>query len=283
MAQLESSPGGNRERILSLLLHAPGPISIPALATQLGISRNATHQHVSALERDGLIERAAQISTRGRPSQGFRLSAAGEALFPRQYALLARKLVGELANLLGADVLPAVLARIGEGIAGELAPRLAASAEGRIPSIAAPSSASRRSVRSTGRCRVTVTDGNVTGGNSQGDLVEVVGGHALPQIHARRSGQQSAARFRHLDHVGRVEMGLLRVGRGPLLDEQQAAGMGDRGHEIDVAAPVVTSGNDDVLRQNAEQLGQRGLVFGVEAKRHHGQFDFVSHGVTLPV
>ena len=137
MAQLESSPGGNRERILSLLLHAPGPISIPALATQLGISRNATHQHVSALERDGLIERAAQISTRGRPSQGFRLSAAGEALFPRQYALLARKLVGELANLLGADVLPAVLARIGEGIAGELAPRLAASAEGRIPSIAA--------------------------------------------------------------------------------------------------------------------------------------------------
>jgi predicted ArsR family transcriptional regulator len=124
MAQtLEPTSGGNRERILSLLLHAPGPISIPVLARELGISRNATHQHVNALERDGLIERATRISTRGRPSQGFQLSDAGSELFPRQYALLARKLVGELADLLGPDALPGALARIGRQIATELAPR----------------------------------------------------------------------------------------------------------------------------------------------------------------
>ena len=76
---LEPQSGRNRERILGLLLHAPGPISIPALAAQLGVSRNAAHQHVNSLERDGLIERAALISTRGRPSQGFQLSPAGEA------------------------------------------------------------------------------------------------------------------------------------------------------------------------------------------------------------
>jgi predicted ArsR family transcriptional regulator len=133
---LEPSPGGNRERILSLLLHAPGPLSVPALAGQLGISRNATHQHVNALARDGLVERAELISTRGRPSQGFRLSAAGEALFPRQYALLARKLIGELAKLLGPDVLPGALSRIGGEIAGELAPRLAAGGEVTLESIA---------------------------------------------------------------------------------------------------------------------------------------------------
>jgi predicted ArsR family transcriptional regulator len=132
----EPSPGGTRERILSLLLHAPGPVSIPALAAQLGISRNATHQHVTALERDGLLERAAQISTKGRPSQGFRLSAAGEALFPRQYALLARKLIGELARFLGADALPEALARIGEDIAHELAPRLEQGGQVPIPAIA---------------------------------------------------------------------------------------------------------------------------------------------------
>lgn len=80
----DSVSGSSRERILSLLLHAPGPVSIPTLAAQLGISRNATHQHVATLERVGLVERAALISTRGRPSQGFQLSAAGEALFPRQ-------------------------------------------------------------------------------------------------------------------------------------------------------------------------------------------------------
>lgn len=112
-----------RERILGLLLHAPGPLSIPSLAAQLGISRNAMHQHAGSLERDGLIERAAQISTRGRPSQGFQLSAAGEAMFPRQYALLARKLIGELARLLGPEALPEAMARMGVELARELAPR----------------------------------------------------------------------------------------------------------------------------------------------------------------
>jgi predicted ArsR family transcriptional regulator len=131
-----SLPGGTRERILSLLLHAPEPMSIPVLAGKLGISRNATHLHVSSLERDGVVERAAQIATGGRPSQGFRLSAAGEALFPRQYALLARKLVGELARFLGPEALPGALARIGEEVAKDLAAAIAASDEATIPAIA---------------------------------------------------------------------------------------------------------------------------------------------------
>jgi len=133
----ESASGPSRERILSLLLHAPGPVSIPALAAQLGISRNATHQHVATLERAGLVERAALISTGGRPSQGFCLSAAGHALFPRQYALLASKLVAELGRVLGAKALPDALARLGTEIAGELTPQVTASGEARIPAIAA--------------------------------------------------------------------------------------------------------------------------------------------------
>jgi predicted ArsR family transcriptional regulator len=130
-------PGGTRERILSLLLHSPGPTSIPFLARQLGISRNATHLHVNSLARDGLVERAAQIPTKGRPSQGFQLSSAGEALFPRQYALLARKLVGELARYLGPDSLPEALGRIGQELAGELATRLAANGPVALDDIAA--------------------------------------------------------------------------------------------------------------------------------------------------
>jgi predicted ArsR family transcriptional regulator len=132
----EAAPGGSRERILTLLLHAPEPLSVPALAAALGISRNAAHQHVTGLERDGLVERAMQISTRGRPSQGFRLSEAGTAFFPRQYALLARKLVGELARYVGPDELPGALARIGGEIAGELGPRVAGDETDRVPAIA---------------------------------------------------------------------------------------------------------------------------------------------------
>lgn len=120
--KLEPSPR-TRERILTLLLYAPGPLSTPTLAARLGISRNAAHQHVNALERDGLVERAAQISTRGRPSQGFRLSRASEAMFPRQYALLARKLIAELARRVGSDALSGMLAAIGEDLARDLAAR----------------------------------------------------------------------------------------------------------------------------------------------------------------
>jgi predicted ArsR family transcriptional regulator len=128
MESFDPAHGGTRGRILTLLLHAPAPLSIPALAAQVGISRNAAHQHVSGLERDGLVERASQLSTRGRPSQGFRLSAAGEALFPRQYSLLARKLIGELASLVGPGVLPQALARIGRDIAVEVGSRLGGAA-----------------------------------------------------------------------------------------------------------------------------------------------------------
>jgi predicted ArsR family transcriptional regulator len=132
---LEPASVPTRDRILALLLHAPSPLSVPALAAQVGISRNAAHQHVCALERDGLVERATQISTRGRPSQGFCLSDAGTARFPRQYSLLARKVVAELTRHLGPEALPGVLARIGADIAAELAPRLGNS--DRMPSIAA--------------------------------------------------------------------------------------------------------------------------------------------------
>ena len=111
--------------MLTLLLHAPRPLSIPALAAQLGISRNATHQHMSGLERDRLVDRAEQISTGGRPSQGYRLSAAGRAFFPRQYALLARNLVAELARHVGPEALPGAMARIGREIARQLKPRVA--------------------------------------------------------------------------------------------------------------------------------------------------------------
>ena len=110
----------SRDRILELLLKAETPLSVPALAGAIGISRNAAHQQVVALEREGLIERGSAIRTKGRPSQGYRLSAAGRATFPRQYALLARQLLGELARHLGPDDLHRALQRIGLSLADSL-------------------------------------------------------------------------------------------------------------------------------------------------------------------
>ena len=114
--------GRSRDRILEILLKADEPVSVQALGSMLGVSRNAAHQQVTALEREGLIERASAIRTKGRPSQGYRLSSAGRATFPRQYALLARQLLGELARHLPPDQLRATMQRIGISLADGLRP-----------------------------------------------------------------------------------------------------------------------------------------------------------------
>ena len=120
-AQAETEFARSRDRILELLLRSEEPLSVQALSAALGVSRNAAHQQVAALEREGLIERASAIKTKGRPSQGFQLSAAGKATFPRQYSLLSKQLLAELSKYLGPEQLPAAMKRIGETLANGLA------------------------------------------------------------------------------------------------------------------------------------------------------------------
>ena len=111
----------SRDRILDLLLKSEEPMSVQALSVDLGISRNAAHQQVMALEREGLVERASSIRTKGRPSQGYRLSAEGDATFTRQYALLAKEFLGELSRHLKGDALRRAMGRIGATLADRLA------------------------------------------------------------------------------------------------------------------------------------------------------------------
>ena len=118
-ADLETSR--SRDRILELLLKSERPLSVQSLSAALGISRNAAHQQVMALEREGLIERAAAIRTRGRPSQGYRLSKAGGATFTRQYALLARQLLTQLSRHLEPAEFQRAMTQIGEDLAASLA------------------------------------------------------------------------------------------------------------------------------------------------------------------
>jgi predicted ArsR family transcriptional regulator len=115
-----SEPARSRDRILDLLLRSEDPVGVQGVSSALGVSRNAAHQHMVALEREGLIERSEAIRTKGRPSQGYRLSAAGKATFPRQYALLARQMLGELARHLGPAELQQTLHRIGLSLADSL-------------------------------------------------------------------------------------------------------------------------------------------------------------------
>lgn len=110
----------SRDRILDLLLKSEDPMSVQSLSAELGISRNAAHQQVVALEREGLIERAVSIRTKGRPSQGYRLSKAGGATFPRQYALLAKEFLAELSRHLSGAELHNAMERIGKTLADKI-------------------------------------------------------------------------------------------------------------------------------------------------------------------
>jgi predicted ArsR family transcriptional regulator len=132
----ESDARRSRDRILDLLLKSEEPLGVQALSAALGVSRNAAHQQVTALEREGLIERASAIRTKGRPSQGFRLSAAGKDTFPRQYALISKQLLAELSRQLGPDQFRDALTRIGETLANAVSSRVASDPEQAIRAIA---------------------------------------------------------------------------------------------------------------------------------------------------
>jgi predicted ArsR family transcriptional regulator len=134
--QSSNEPARSRDRILELMLRSDEPLGVQSLAAALGISRNAAHQHVAAMEREGLIERASAIRTKGRPSQGFRLSAAGKSTFPRQYSLLARQLLEELSRHLGPEQLGAAMTRMGATLANGLGAELPADPDERVRAIA---------------------------------------------------------------------------------------------------------------------------------------------------
>jgi len=112
--------GRTQQDLLHALLHQPAGMSIDELAQALAVTRTAVRQHLAALERDGLVKRGATRPTGRRPEQLHQLSEQGRELFPRQYPLLANLLIGELAGLMGQEVLLALMRQLGRKLAAEL-------------------------------------------------------------------------------------------------------------------------------------------------------------------
>jgi len=117
--------GASRNRLLQELLHAKEPMAVDPLARALEISRNATYLHITALERDGLIEKAELSQTKGRPGQTYQLSRSGRETFTRHYALFADLLIGLVKSRLGPDELRSCLEALGQEIAQEYTDRVA--------------------------------------------------------------------------------------------------------------------------------------------------------------
>lgn len=115
----------SRMRLLSELLRHRGiGRTIEELSTALSVTRTAVQQHLTALERDGLVSCLALRSTGGRPSRSYTITTAGLELFPRGYARLAVSLLRHSRELFGEDGQTALLDNMADEVAHEVRGRL---------------------------------------------------------------------------------------------------------------------------------------------------------------
>lgn len=88
---LASLPETRRAMLQYIKRH--GEARAEAIAGACAITISGARQHLVALERDGLVTYREIREGPGRPKHLYRLTAAGDALFPRTYAELTNELL----------------------------------------------------------------------------------------------------------------------------------------------------------------------------------------------
>jgi predicted ArsR family transcriptional regulator len=94
------------------LLRRRGRCSAETIANDLGVTPNAVRQHLTNLERDGLVVSQPERSGRGRPSLLFALTERADSVFPKRYGQLATMVLQEVQDMGGPDALDEIFARV---------------------------------------------------------------------------------------------------------------------------------------------------------------------------
>jgi predicted ArsR family transcriptional regulator len=94
------------------------------LAEHLGLTSTGIRQQLTVLEREGLVEAREERAHIGRPALVYRLSAAGDGLYPKEYDDLANALIEEARALLGPDTLQRLMKNVASRFARPYVPRL---------------------------------------------------------------------------------------------------------------------------------------------------------------
>ncbi len=118
--------GLRQQQLLTLLLQNKEGLTVEDLSKGLGITDNAVRQHLTALQRDGMVARGATQATGGRPEHLYGLTSAGHELFPRHYSWFAELLINSLREEQGTDALRERLGGMGKAVGRQVAARLAA-------------------------------------------------------------------------------------------------------------------------------------------------------------
>lgn len=87
-----STMAPSRREIL-LLLKKQGAARSEAIAAAIGVTLSGTRQHLTALERDGLVAHSDLRDGRGRPKFVYSLTPTADNLFPRNYVDLTNELL----------------------------------------------------------------------------------------------------------------------------------------------------------------------------------------------
>jgi DeoR family suf operon transcriptional repressor len=85
------------------------PLTATELGDIFGVSANAVRRHLKELEAEGLIVYGREQRGTGAPTYAYRLSADGEALFPKQYEQALTRLIGHVIERGGKDAAIAVV------------------------------------------------------------------------------------------------------------------------------------------------------------------------------
>jgi predicted ArsR family transcriptional regulator len=105
-----------RQQILEYLQrHGRG--TVKELGSLLGLTSTGIRQHLTVLERDGLVEAREERGRVGRPTLVYSITGKADSLFPKTYDLLAGVLLEEIRASEGNDKLQKLLKQVARRLA----------------------------------------------------------------------------------------------------------------------------------------------------------------------
>jgi DeoR family suf operon transcriptional repressor len=127
---------GQRGAVLVQLKRSQ-PLTAKELAARLGVSLNAARHHLKELEVEGLVRYDRSRRGVGAPAFSYRLSPAGEALFPRRYQETLTSVLDQIVEREGREAAVALLDSHLGRLAAQLKTELAGlSAQERLAAVA---------------------------------------------------------------------------------------------------------------------------------------------------
>jgi predicted ArsR family transcriptional regulator len=108
----------SRGRIVTLLQR--GGLTVDDIASELGLTANAVRAQITAMERDGVVQRVGRRPGTTRPFHVFQLTPEVEQLLSQAYVPLLTQLVQVFASALPTEQVDALMREAGKGLASEL-------------------------------------------------------------------------------------------------------------------------------------------------------------------